>query len=115
MCVYFDDVLFGEASYKQRLDSGYVSEAEVAAVTEFHTLADGHQSPNGDDWDIRAVLDDPAWQEVVAAAERARQRLLPLLSDPAEREALAQPEQWIQEGEVYRAQRTGATIVRLRE
>ena len=54
MCVYFDDVLWGEdEAYKKRLASGYVSKAEVAAVSVFHVLADAHQSPNGDDRDIK--------------------------------------------------------------
>jgi len=115
MCVYFDDVLWGEDEpYRRRLEGGFLSETEVAAVAEFHALADGHKSPNGDDWNSRAILEDLAWQEVVRAAEQAQHRLLPLLSDPAEREALTRPEHWDDQDETYRAQRTGATIVRLR-
>lgn len=116
MCVYFDDVLFGEAEpYRRRLEAGFLTAAEVAAVADFHALADVHKSPNGDDWDSFAILEGAAWEKVVSAAQQAQHRLLPLLSDPAEIEALTQPEWWADKGGVFRAQRSGSTIVRLRD
>ena len=46
-------------------------------------------SPPGEKYyDNAAVLDDPAWHSVAAAAERARQRLLSMTTDKQELEML---------------------------
>jgi hypothetical protein len=114
MCVYFDDVLFGDKDYTTRIEQKSVTEAEVAAVANFHALAAAYENPNGDEWDNSAILADPKWQEVVHAAQHAKQRLLPLLSREEERLALTQPERWVQEGQTFRSLGAGGTITRLR-
>jgi hypothetical protein len=114
MCVYFDDVLFGaEDPYQFRLDAGFLSEAEAAAVSEFHALAESYSAPNGDDWNNRAILEDPDWQEIVRAAQMAQNSLLELSKDQAEIESLTYPEHWDVDGGTYRSNRTGSAIVRL--
>jgi hypothetical protein len=115
MCVYFDDVLWGEDDpYSRQVDAGILNDIEAAAVADFHALADQYKSPTGDDWDAHAILNDPAWQQVVAAAQQAQCRLLAVLTNSAEIEAVKQPEHWDGADGTYRAQRTGSTIVRLR-
>lgn len=111
MCCYFDDALFGEDdTYQKRIVLGHIAIEEAVAVAEFHTLADAYQSPGGKDWDAQAILDDPAWQAIVRAAEQAMDRLLPLLSDACEREALTQPLRWDEKGGAFHAGLTGSTI-----
>jgi hypothetical protein len=92
MSSYFDEAyLREENAYDKRLAAGYVTSAEVAAVHRFQSLAERYESPNGNDRDTRAILQDPNWLEVVAAADDAQQQLLALITDPAEREALTKP------------------------
>ncbi len=81
-------------------------------MAEFHALAEAYESPAGDDWDSEAVLADPRWQEVVRQAQRAQARLLPLLSDPAERKALTEPLVWRDHNGGFQADLTGSSIVR---
>jgi hypothetical protein len=95
LCCYFDDAYLGEDhAYERGLASGRVTPGEVAAVAEFHALAQAYKSPGGNDWDAGAVLRDPKWQEVVDAAQAAQRRLLPLLTDSSEKAALTQPVHW---------------------
>ena len=60
---------------------------------EFELLAALHnalisKAPRGNDYDNRAVLEDPAWHAVIAVADRIRQQLLTLTVDPIERSYL---------------------------
>jgi hypothetical protein len=91
MCCYFDDHLsHGPAySYAPKITAGLVSAEEVEAVAEFHALAEAYKPPT-DDYDHDAILADPKWRDVVAAARTARDRLLPLLSDEGEIQALTE-------------------------
>ncbi len=111
MCSYFDDAFMGdENAFDRRIQRGHVTVEEVAAVEDFHALADAYQSPERDDYDNAAILADPEWHAVVDAAEQAKQRLLPLLKEPAEREALMQPLHWNKEGRRWSADLTGSVI-----
>jgi len=89
MSDYFDGAYLREPdAYDRRLAAGQVTAAEVEAVTKFHSLAECYESPTGNDWNSEAILRDPKWQDVVAAACEAQERLLPLLADEEERKAL---------------------------
>lgn len=116
MCVYFDDVMLGnDNAYADLVQRGWLSDQEVGSVREFHQAASKHESPSGDDWDAAAILADPKWQSVVALAERAQQKLSPLLTNQTERDALLRPEDWIAGRGVYNSTLTNATIVSLRD
>jgi hypothetical protein len=111
MCSYFDDTFMGdEDALQRRVGRGHLTEEEAVAVEQFHALADAYESPGGDDYDDDAILADPKWHAVVDAAEQAKQRLLPLLKEPAEREALMQPLHWDEEGRGWRTDLTGSII-----
>ena len=104
MCCYFDDAgLSDQDSYNERIARGYLTSAEANAVAEFHLLADQYQAPAGDDYDDRAILDDPAWRNVVEAAQRAQASLLLLLGDPTEVAALTKPLFWERTGYGFKA------------
>jgi hypothetical protein len=87
---YFDDLDLSDVGYECALKQGLLSEAEVAAVSSFHKTAGAYNSP-ANDYDHEAILADPKWAEVVAAAKRAQAELLDLIDDPHERQLLMEP------------------------
>jgi hypothetical protein len=92
MSSYFDETnLREESAYQDRLASGQVTTAEIEAITAFHSLAETYESPHNDDGNSQAILRDPNWQAVVRAAQDAQRRLLGLLTDETEKEALTKP------------------------
>ena len=112
MCGYFDDAYLSETdAYAKRVAVGNLTEEEVAAVAEFHALAERYESPTGDNWNSEAVLEDPRWQAVVNAAQNAQAQLLPLLTDPSEKEALIQPMHWREQNGAFHADLIGSFIV----
>lgn len=111
MCCYFDDAFLAQDdAYEKKRAAGYVSEAEVAAVADFHALADRYKSPDGEDWDAHRIVSDPKWQEVVHAAQVAQKNLLSLIADGAERAALSGPLAWNADGGTFKADLIGSTI-----
>ncbi len=70
------------------LKQGWLTAAEFEILSELGRILDSHTAPAGNHYDNAAVLDDPAWQSVVEAAERARQQLLSMTTDQDEREML---------------------------
>lgn len=64
MCCYFDDLLCG-LSYSQLVENGYVSEQEKAILIEWHTALDNYNSPQNNDYDDAAILNDPEWLRIV--------------------------------------------------
>ena len=111
-CCYFDDAYLCEAdAYEKRKARGMITTAEIDAVADFHRLAIAYQPPNDDHYDVAAILGDPAWGEVVAAAQAARETLLPLLDNEIEVDALTRPVLWVPDGNGYCADLTGSRIV----
>lgn len=93
MCCYFDDIGLnnGGLGYEGWVLEGLATRDEVEAVQRFHALADAYRAPNGDDYDDKAILEDPQWADVVGAAREAQQRLAQLITDPAELKLLLEP------------------------
>ena len=93
MCCYFDDIRLSNTDfgYEGWISQGLATREEVEAVQHFHTLADAYNSPNGDDYDNKAVLADPRWHNVVSAAKAAQQKLAQILTDPEELKLLLEP------------------------
>ena len=113
MCCYFDDAWMREPdALRKRVEKGDISPEESAAVSEFHALAEAYKSPNGDDWDSKAVLADPAWQAVRKAAQAAQHSLLQVLTDVHEQQLLATPLVWSGKDGSYRADALCSAIVR---
>ena len=73
---------------KSALDRGHLSEAEFDLLASLGKAIGEHQPPQGNHYDHPAILADPAWQAVVANAEKARQKLLLIARDPEERSFL---------------------------
>jgi hypothetical protein len=70
------------------LDRSWLSRCEFEMLSELGRRVAAYEAPSGDDFDNSAVLDDPAWQNIVAAATQAKRALLPLLHDRRELDAL---------------------------
>lgn len=90
--VYFDDLLFGDASggYAAAIAEGLLSEEEAAAASTLHALLDRYKAPT-DDYDHRAILEDPAWHRVVGAARETQASLSTIIVQPEERASLLLP------------------------
>ena len=69
-------------------DHGHLSAKEFELLAALHHALIPHKAPRGNDYDNRAVLEDPAWHAVIAKAERIRQQFLTLIVDPIERSYL---------------------------
>jgi hypothetical protein len=90
LCCYFDDLRLSDSGYQWAIKQRFVSEQEAVAVAAFHKIADAYNSPT-DDYDHQAILADPKWKDVVAAAKQAQAELLRLLRDTHERRLLMEP------------------------
>jgi hypothetical protein len=107
MSSYFDDLGFSEDpgyksiqdfidagndgelysyTYTQALNTGLVNELEVAAVAQFHKMADAYETPDDDGGhsNEELVLSDPKWFEVVVAAKQTQSNLIKIINDPQE-------------------------------
>jgi hypothetical protein len=69
-------------------DRGHLSAKEFELLAALDEALISYQAPGLNDYDSRAVLEDPAWHAVVAKAERIRQQILTLTVDPIERSYL---------------------------
>ena len=78
MCCYFDDILF--AKYEQLIEDGWVSKEEYEIIKNWHELLDKYDSPNSDDYDHKAILDDKNWQFIVQKGIIAKNELLEKIS-----------------------------------
>lgn len=94
MFCYHESLRFVPDPYGQAVEDGRLSPAHVEAVSEFRAVLMAYEPPTqysvryGDQYDEAAILRDPKWLEVVAAAQSARDRLMKLLDGPRERKAL---------------------------
>jgi len=69
-------------------DGGWLSADEFRILRELLLTLVEHEAPGGDDFDHVAILNDPAWHDVVEAARVAKRQLLEIVAAPEEREAL---------------------------
>lgn len=83
LCCYFDDLNLIKG-YEQWVSQGYLSQAEVDAVSKFHQEFDRYSPPEGDEYDHEAISRDPAWLDLCATAREAWEALRLLLNDPEE-------------------------------
>ncbi len=67
-------------------DHGYLSAKEFELLTALDEALISHRAT--DDYDNRAILEDPAWHAVVATAQHIRKQLLTLTVDPIEKSYL---------------------------
>jgi hypothetical protein len=73
---------------KDAVEKGKLNEAEFNLLMALGRAITEHEPARGNHYDHPAILADPAWQAVVATAEKTRQELLQIVSDPSERSYL---------------------------
>jgi hypothetical protein len=56
--------------------SGIVSVKEAALASEFHDLLVAYEPPKGDEYDHAAILGDPQWHAMCAAAQKSLEDIL---------------------------------------
>lgn len=78
MCGYFDDLDLADG-LEAAVRAGWMSSAEAAATLELHRRAEAYREPSRDP---EAILADPRWADVVAAAQRAWSGLHARSEDP---------------------------------
>lgn len=90
--VYFDDLALGDVGggYAARIAEGLLSDEEAAAASRLHALLDRYESPT-DDYDHRAILEDPEWHRVVGAVREVQASLSAIIVQPEERARLLLP------------------------
>jgi hypothetical protein len=66
----------------------WLTAGEFEIMSGFGLKLSAHTAPGGDGYDNAAILDDPAWHAVIAAAQLARQELVSFVTDQSEREIL---------------------------
>jgi hypothetical protein len=67
---------------------GWLTAGEFGILSELRRAIDAHSAPKGNNYDLAAILEDPAWHVVVEVAERARLQLLTTITDHSERQML---------------------------
>lgn len=80
MCTYFDDLAI-DNSYKYQLEKEWVLKQEFEIIKEWHEELDKFHSPQNDDYDHEAILNDPKWLEIVQMGVNARNKLAKTLSE----------------------------------
>jgi len=63
------------ATIRQAASQGYLSPVEVDIFSDFGQILDAYQPPTGGQYAHGAILIDPAWHAVVAAAQEALAKL----------------------------------------
>ena len=87
MCNYFDDTLYGK-HYDWAIAKRLVTKQEAAELAGLHRQLRNHSAPEGDDFNHKRILEDPAWLVIVAEAKLAVAKLSEIMKDPAERAIL---------------------------
>ena len=82
-CSYPDDSRLTGAH-----SEGWLTKSEFDILIELRRMIGAYSAPTGDDYNNAAIFNDPAWRQVVEAAEQARQQLLSAITNHDERQML---------------------------
>lgn len=88
MCCYFDDLSI-DKNYEDLIASGYVSQQEFEIINQWHEDLNNYDSPNNDDYDNQAILNDSKWLDIVKLGELTKNILAEVLNSD-ERQILMQ-------------------------
>ncbi|PKV51532.1 hypothetical protein ATE84_3617 [Aquimarina sp. MAR_2010_214] len=79
MCSYFDDLNLTDG-YKRLIESNFVSTQEYESIEKWHKLLAGYNSPQNEDYDNQAVLNDEKWLEILDLGKESIENLKPKLN-----------------------------------
>ena len=80
MSSYFDDLVI-DNNYKYPLEKGWVSKKEYDIIKDWHEELDKYVSPNNDDYNNEAILNDPKWHNILMIGVIIKDKLEEILSE----------------------------------
>jgi hypothetical protein len=83
VCKYPDADQLADANAR-----GWLHALEFGIMNEFGLVLSDYSALCGDDYNNAAILEDPEWHAVVAAARFATQKVLAVITDESERKTL---------------------------
>jgi len=78
MCSYFDDLDLSDG-YEKHIESELITKTEYEIISDWHKLLSEYESPNSDDYDNRAVLNDKNWLKIIDLGKKSLKSLKPNL------------------------------------
>ena len=90
-CCYFDDVF---PEYEDLIKKGWVTQEEYDIIKDWHERLDKYETPNGNNHDREAILNDSDWIDIVSEGEKAKIELSRIL-EGKEKAALMEPVDFI--------------------
>ena len=79
MCSYFDDLDLSDG-YEKHIKSDFITKTEYKVIAEWHKWLSEYESPNNDDYDNKAVLNDKKWIEIIDLGKKSMKSLKPNLN-----------------------------------
>ncbi|MEZ4830058.1 MAG: hypothetical protein R3C61_27810 [Bacteroidia bacterium] len=80
MCCYFDGLAI-DNNYKDPLERGLISLEEFEIIKDWHEQLDKYEEPNKDCYNVRKILDDPKWLEIIEIGLIAKSKLGQILNE----------------------------------
>ena len=80
MCSYFDDLVIDD-NYKDQLNKGWASNEEIEIIKAWHEALDKYDSPNNNDFDHEAILNDPKWLDILQIGVNTKNKLAETLNE----------------------------------
>ncbi|WP_316845788.1 hypothetical protein [Pedobacter psychrodurus] len=80
MCSYFDDLAVDNI-YKPPLDNGWITLHEYEIIKTWHEELAKYYSPNHDDYNHEAILNDPNWLYILKIGVDSKHTLAELLNE----------------------------------
>jgi hypothetical protein len=79
ICSYFDDLDLSDGCEKS-IKNGIVTQKEYESISEWNKLLSQYDSPNNNDCDHKAILNDKKWINMVASGKESLGNLKPNLN-----------------------------------
>ncbi|MEP1489260.1 MAG: hypothetical protein ABJK28_12605 [Algibacter sp.] len=79
MCSYFDDLDLSDG-YDKHIKSSLVSKKEYESISKWHKLLSEYESPNNDDYNNEAILNDKKWVSIIDLGIKSIESLQPKLN-----------------------------------
>jgi hypothetical protein len=80
MCCYFDELVIDD-NYKKLLRDVWVTKQEYEIIKDWHQALDKYDSPQNDDYDHEAILNDPKWLHILQMGVNVRIKLAEIISE----------------------------------
>lgn len=79
ICSYFDDLGLDD-NYQYALKNGWITERELGIVKEWHEALNNYNSPDNNDYDDAAILNDQKWLAIINLGQSVTHKLKNVLT-----------------------------------